>query len=206
MTREELIAKLSTIRICVVDITYTYDIGLTFNIMTPKGVISEDGYNVGMWPCLKLPITDKTRELQAKLINGDHISDSQMLEYQFCKDICTFRGIFEEHVVGGEALEKALMLIRNQLPHIDCRKDTCFAYVSLYDWNTVIVLSSTYDEFYDVFLKQWEYDYYSWEEMDDDQLEVWYAAAESENWDCLPYTDLTKENDNRKDNDRGAEQ
>ena len=32
--------------------------------------------------------------------------------------------------------------------------------------------------------------------LDDEELEQWYELAASEDWDCLPYSDATKKQDN----------
>ena len=61
MTREVILEKLSNINICVTNITYTYDIGLMFDVLSSEGVASEQGYNFSQWPCFKFPITNDFR-------------------------------------------------------------------------------------------------------------------------------------------------
>ena len=190
MTREEILAKLSAIKICVVNITYTYDIGLLFDVMTHNGVYSEGGYNVGMWPCIRLSVNDEIRDLQKRIISDEPISNEELIESDFVKELCTFRGVHGSGVVEGKALEFALSEIKKQLHILDCSGDHAFAYISLYDWDTEVALFSSYEKLQDYFIEKWGMEDSKWEDMDDEELEQWYEMAKEEDWECLPYTDV----------------
>ena len=71
MTMEDKKTKLLKVKICVVGITYTYDIGLFFSVITKDGVYFEEGYNLSMWPCIKLSINDEVRDLKKRIIKID---------------------------------------------------------------------------------------------------------------------------------------
>lgn len=191
MTREEIIAKLSTIKVCVVNITYTYDIGLLFQVLTKRGVYTEDGYNVGMWPCVKLNINNDVRDLHNRLNGGESFSDDQLIEYDFIKELCTFRDIHGYSIVGGKTLQLALSEIRKQLSVLDCSGDYVYAYISLYEWDIDVSLFPSYEKLQEYFIGKWSDLVDEWEYMEDKELEQWYEEAANEDWDCLPYEEVS---------------
>lgn len=69
MTREERIAKLSTIKVIIANPTVTYDMGMQYDILTSKGAYTDIG-NVGQWPYMKFKITNSLREIQQSIMQG----------------------------------------------------------------------------------------------------------------------------------------
>ena len=63
MERKEMLSKLSSMKVCVANVTYTYDIGIMFDLLSSEGVSSEEGYNINQWPCFKINMTEQTRVL-----------------------------------------------------------------------------------------------------------------------------------------------
>lgn len=193
MTREEIKAKLQTIKICVVNITYTYDIGLFFNVITKDGVHSEEGYNLSMWPCIKLSINDEVRDLQKRIIDGEQFSNEQLMSYRFCKELCTFRGYNESFVFSEGLLNPALEAIKQQLSKLDCSGEYAFAFVDPEQTRIEITLFSTYEKLQDYCIEKWSDWIRSWDDMNDEELEKWYYMAEGEDWECLPYVDVSQD-------------
>ena len=58
-----MLSKLSSMKVYVANVTYTYDIGIMFDLLSSEGVSSEEGYNINQWPCFKINMTEQTREL-----------------------------------------------------------------------------------------------------------------------------------------------
>lgn len=193
MTREERKAKLLAIKICVVNITYTYDVGLFFNVITKDGVHFEEGYNLSMWPCIKLSINNEVRDLQKRIIDGEQFSKEQLMSYSFCKELCTFRGYNESFVFSEEILKCALEAILQQLPKLDCSGDYAYAFVDPEQTRVEITLFSTYEKLQDYCLEKWSDRIWSWDDMNNEELEEWYKLAEYEDWESLPYVDVSRE-------------
>lgn len=195
MTREEKIAKLSTIVLCVVNLEYTYDMGLDFDIITSEGVSNNFG-NIGQWPCKKIKISDGFRRLIKDFKSGKNVTDEQMLEIDVCRYLCTY----EDMVHGTRLLEEgmltnALNIIRIQLSNINELEEYLYAYASLEEWDLDICLFSSYDELFGFMTDLWGNAEIKFEDMDDDRLNRYYDIAEENEWNCLPLQTYSLEED-----------
>ena len=191
MTMEDKKTKLLKVKICVVGITYTYDIGLFFSVITKDGVYFEEGYNLSMWPCIKLSINDEVRDLKNRIIKGEQLSKEQLMRCQFCKELCTFRGYNYSYVFSEYMLNQALEAIKQQLPKLDCSGNNAFAYIDPEQERVEITLFSSYENLREYCIEKWSSRILSWDDMDDAELDNWYNIAEKENWECLPYVDVS---------------
>ena len=191
MTRSEIILALSKINLFVANITYTYDIGLMFDVLSSDGVASEQGYNFSQWPCLKLNISEKTKVLISRLNKGEEISDEDLLGNEIFREICTFHGYHESFIVGDKVLEECLKLIREGCKHIDLTSEHFYAYVTLDEWNIQVHFFSDYKDLKSFFMEECSHlSCYTWDEMSDAELEEWYHVAEENNWEGLPYMEV----------------
>ena len=190
MTRVEMISKLSGIKACAANITYTYDIGLFFDVLCSGGVHSEQGYNIGQWPCFKLHISEETNRLISRLKEEEFIADDELLENSTIRELCTYHSYTNSWLVDGDTLAKSVSQIKDALKEIENRQDTLYAYVSLDDWNVCVAFFLTYEELQDFFMDKWSFDCRPWEDMSDEELEEWYQMAMDNDWDGIPYLEL----------------
>lgn len=194
MTRIERIAKLRTIDICVANITYTYDIGLMFDVLSSEGVASEQGCNFSQWPCFKLNISEETKVLISRLKKGEEISDDELLSNKIFREICTFHGYHETFVVGDKILVECLKQIREGSKHINFTSEYFYAYITLDDWNIQVHFFSNYKDLKSYFKEDCGHlSCYTWDEMSDEELEEWYHVAEENDWEGLPFMVINEE-------------
>lgn len=194
MTRVEQIAKLRLIDICIANITYTYDIGLMFDVLSSEGVASEQGYNFGQWPCFKLNVSEETKVLISRLKKGEEISDEELLSNKIFHEICTYHGYQKAFVVGDKVLAECLKLIREGSKFIYFTSEYFYAYVTLDDWNIQVHFFSNYKDLKSFFKESCGHlSYYTWDEMSDEELEGWYYVAEGNDWEGLPYMEINEE-------------
>ena len=192
MTRKELVAKLRTIDICVSNITYTYDIGLMFDVLSSKGASSEQGYNYSQWPCFRLNASEETKVLISRLKEDEEINDDELLSNVFVREICTCHGYHESFLVGGKVLAECLKLIREGSKQIDCSSEYFYAYITLNDWNIQVHFFSNYKDLETFFKDECSHlSCRTWDEMSDEELEGWYHIAEENDWGGVPYIEIS---------------
>lgn len=73
MTISEKINRLKQIRLIITNLTMTYDMGMEFTILTPRGADVNIG-NYGDWPAWMLEVTDYLRELHKRISNNSEIT------------------------------------------------------------------------------------------------------------------------------------
>lgn len=195
MTRDEMISKLHTISACVANITYTYDIGLVFDLLCSRGVCSETGCNIGQWPCFKLIISEETKQIVSRVKKGENVTDEELLENKVIKELCTFHSYSDSWLVEGESLARCISQIRDGLKSVCGIQDSYYAYVTLEDWNVCVAFFTTYSEMKNYFYKKWfdEDNCIAWKDMSDDEPEAWYNVAEENDWDSVPYMEINDE-------------
>lgn len=187
-----MINKLSTIDICVANITYTYDIGLMFDVLSSEGVSSEEGYNIGQWPCFKLTLSNKTKEIIYQLKNGQKIEDKCLLENKLFRELCTYHSYNGNYLVDDETLATCLDYIKTGLKEIDDQLASIYAYVSLEDWDFCLSFFPTYSEMVEFFYERWNGYCRNWEEMNNEEIEKWYNIAEENKWGGVPYMEVNE--------------
>ena len=191
MTREELLAKLSNINICVANNTYTYDIGLMFDMLTSDGAASEQGYNFSQWPCFKFSITDDFKNIVRSIKNGEEIDGDELLNNSIIKEICTIHGYNDSFVVCDETLSACIKAIIEEAKAIDDTLDSFYTYASIENWAIKVKFFSAYEDMVLFFKNECGYlDFTCWNEMSDEELEEWYNVAEENGWDGVPYMEI----------------
>ena len=195
MSREEILEKLSNINICVANITYTYDIGLMFGVLSSVGIASEQGYNFSQWPCFKFPITNDFRNLIHRIKDGKEIDDNELLSNSVFKEICTVHGHNDSFMVCDTTLTKCTRLIQEEAKVLDDTLNSFYAYVSIENWSVNLKFFSTYKDLVNYFKDECGYlSFIPWAEMNDDELEGWYQVAEENDWDGVPYMEISGNN------------
>lgn len=190
MNREELISKLSSIKVCVANITYTYDVCLFFDVLSGEGVHSEQGYNIGQWPCFKLNIPEDTSHLISRLKRGEVMTVDELLENNTIRELCTYHSYANSWLVEGDTLIKCISQVKEGLKEIEGIPNSLYAYVSLDDWNVCEAFFLTYKELQDYFLQKWNYDCKPWKDISDEELKEWYQIAEENGWEGIPYMEI----------------
>lgn len=190
MTREEKIAKLSTIHIIVANPTVTYDMGMQYDVLTGKGVYQEMG-NVGQWPYMHFPIAEGLRQLQESLKTNHTISDEDVLKNDVCKELCVYHDMWNgSYPLEGEPLKNTISLIKKELIKLNLSGNDLFVYAAVESWSQEIRMFVSYDDFCDSILADWEDSVYSYDEMGDDEIDNWYSVAEQNDWAGIPYSDF----------------
>ncbi len=193
MKREEMILKLHSIDICVVNITYTQDIGIMFDILSSRGISSDNGCNYSQWPCLKFVISEGTRSLIAKINMGKEVSDDEICRNTIFRELCSLYGYNEYPVTGNKTLETCIAQIREGLKHIDYKESYLYAYVMLYNWSVEVRFFSNYKEMESYFKEVCgDLECESWDEMSDEELDEWYKVAEDNDWEGIPYIEMNE--------------
>jgi len=191
MARGEILAKLSSINFCVANITYTYDIGLMFDVLSSVGVASEQGYNFSQWPCFKFPVTNEVRSLIHRIKDGEEIDKDELLNNSVFREICTVHVYNESFIVCDDTLAKCTKQIHNEVKVLDDTLNSFYAYVSLEDWSVSIKFFSTYNDMANYFKDECcHLSFIPWIEMNDEELEGWYQVAEKNDWDGVPYMEI----------------
>ncbi len=191
MTRSEIITELSKIHLCVANITYTYDIGLVFDVLTSDGAASEQGYNYSQWPCFKYSITDDFKNIIRRIKNDEIIDDNELLNNSIIKEICTIHGYNDSFVVCDETLVACIKAIRGEIKAIDDTLVSFYAYVSLENWNVKVKFFSTYKGITLFFKNECcHLDFTCWNEMSNEELEEWYNVAEENGFEGVPYMEI----------------
>lgn len=192
MTREVILEKLSNINICVTNITYTYDIGLMFDVLSSEGVASEQGYNFSQWPCFKFPITNDFRNLIQRIKGGEEIDDDELLSNSVFKEICTVHGYNDSFVVCDDTFTRCRKLIQEEAMALDDTLNSFYAYISLENWSVNLKFFSTYKEIEKYFKDECcHLSFIPWAELNDEELEGWYKVAEENDWDGVPYMEIS---------------
>ena len=193
MIRTEIISKLSKVTLCVANITYTYDIGLLFDVLTSKGAASEQGYNFSQWPCFKFSITDDFRNIIRRIKNGEKTDDNELLNNSIIKEICTIHGYNDSFVVCDETLAACIKAIREEIKVIDDTLDSFYVYASIENWAVKLKLFSAYEDLVLFFKGECSHlALTGWNEMSDDELEEWYNVAEENGWEGVPYMEMNE--------------
>ncbi len=191
MARGEILAKLSSINFCVANITYTYDIGLMFDVLSSVGVASEQGYNFSQWPCFKFPVTNEVRSLIHRIKDGEEIDKDELLNNSVFREICTVHVYNESFIVCDDTLAKCIKQIHKEVKVLDDTLNSFYAYVSLEDWSVSIKFFSTYNDMANYFKDECcHLSFIPWAEMNDEELEGWYQVAEKNDWDGVPYMEI----------------
>lgn len=194
MTREEMISKLSGIKVCAANITYTYDVGLFFDVLSSEGVLSTQGYNYSQWPCFKYFISDDFKTLVRRIKNGEDIDDNELLHNKIIKEICTIHEYGVSFVVCDETLAAFIKTIREEIKTIDDTQNSFYAYVSIENWDVKVKFFSAYEDMVLFFEDECSHlALTGWNEMSDEELEEWYNVAEENGWDGVPYMEINDE-------------
>lgn len=187
MTTKEKIEKLQTIKLCVVNLTLTYDMGLQFDVMTKYGVTTNIG-NVVQWPCFKIKVDKKTRALLVDLQSGKEVSDEQMMTVDFCQNFTSYTDyIHDEERFDNDKVGEILNIIREKLSHLNFKDDVLYAFVQPEDWNMVFEFFATESELKDFFIERFAIDEYQYSEMNKDEIKEYYNCAKENDWCEIPY-------------------
>jgi len=191
MTRSEIISKLSKITLCVANITYTYDIGLMFDVLTSDGAASEQGYNFSQWPCFKFSITDDFKNIVRRITNNEEIDGDELLNNSIIKEICTIHGYNDPFVVCDETLSACIKAIIEEAKTFDDTLDSFYTYASIEDWDVKVKFFSAYEDMVLFFKDECSHlSFTDWNDMSDEELEEWYNEAEENGWDGVPYMEI----------------
>lgn len=189
MTREERIAKLKAIQLCVCNLTATYDMGLQIDVLTSEGLISSIG-QYGQWPCFEFTVTNDIISLQQSLVNNEPVSDAQMLDNNIVKALCTNHDSYNgEWMVSGDLLTNALAQIKKSLIRADLSKGKSYVYVSFEGNDADIRFFASIEDLKKCFIGSLGGSY-SYDEMDDDEIEIWYENAKECQWDRFFLTEI----------------
>ena len=192
MERKEILSKLSRMKVCVANVTYTYDIGIMFDLLSSEGVSSEEGYNINQWPCFKVNMSEQTRDLFSLLKKGEQLDKNELLKNNVIKQLCTYHSYQESDLVNDELIDMCLDYIRKEVKNVDCTKEFIYVFVC-FDYIECLKLFSTYSEMEAFFFEQFNSFCRSWEEMDDEELENWYKTAEENDWEGVPLMEIKDE-------------
>lgn len=196
MIRTEIISKLSKITLCVANVTYTYDIGLFFDVLTSEGAASEQGYNFSQWPCFKFSITKDFKNIIRRIKGGEIIDDNELLNNSVIKEICTIHGYNDSFMVCDETLSACIKAIREEIKVIDDTLDSFYVYASIENWAVKVKFFSEYEDMALNFKDECSHlSFVGWDEMSDDELEEWYNVAEENDFEGVPYIKINELNE-----------
>ena len=194
MTREEILAKLSNINICVANITYTYDIGLMFDVLSSDGVAYEQGYNFSQWPCFKFSNTKDFKKIVRRIMNDEKIDGDELLNNSIIKEVCTIHGYNDSFVVCDETLSACIKAIKEEAKAIDDTLDSFYTYASIENWEVKVKFFSAYEDMVLFFKDECSHlSFTDWNDMSDEELEEWYNEAEENGWDGVPYMEINND-------------
>lgn len=193
MTREERLAKLSTIRIIVANPVSTYDMGMQFDILTGEGAYTDLG-NTGQWPYMQFKITDEIRQLRQSLLKGEYLSEDDLLRTYMCKELCIYHDLY----FGFSKLEdtirsKVLEQIKDGLKSVSLDGDMLYVYAVVQDWNQEIRIYDSYDAFCDSVIEDWAGYISPYTDMTDEEIKHWYDVAEENDWEGIPCAEYSED-------------
>ena len=189
MTREERIAKLSTIKVVMANIVATYDMGLQYDILTSRGVITDIG-NIEQWPYMKFKISQSLRDIQTSLRNGVALNDEQILEDDTCRELCSYHDMWgnSSQIEEDDLLLECVQCLRETLPNADLSGSDLFVYATVEEECDInFCFYASYDDMCDDALSVWIDNVYPYSDMDDKEIESWFNVAEESNWYGIPY-------------------
>lgn len=188
MTREETLKKLHSIRIGAQPTVITYDMGLQYEYVTPKG--HGEGFgNMGAWPafCLKNINHELLDDIKAKIQNhtltvNDLCKSDLALFYNHVFDIPRPESCIPDICDFFENLLPVMLNPNGQL-YVMC--DAC-------QWEPEAYFYSSYEELEEAFSDYYASDVEEWEYLDDEELEEWLRRTEEE-LDTIPFVILREE-------------
>ena len=178
MTREEMLEKLKQVKFCAAPTVYTMDMGIEYDYITAEGAGTCLG-RIGEWPAYRMRgiAEEQWQTIQRKL------QDATICEADFAG---TDIGVVIEslHSVYGDMYDKyydnpsetyaGLTELPAILPeYFYCRFD-------IRAWGEKPDFFADRDEFLEAFRDAYCYDVVPWEEMEDEDLEMWLARTEDD--------------------------
>lgn len=186
MERKKLLEKLHAIKLCVANLTVTYDMGLEFTTMTSQGVSIQMG-NIGQWPCFKVHVDDELDGIIKRLGDGNNVENKEILSTSFGKTMTTYSNYIEnEYSFDDSKANEIVDVLKDKLSRLKCNGREFYAYASTEDWNMIFEVFATEDELEDFFLSVWGANDETYDAMDDDDISEWYDIAEENGWNNLP--------------------
>lgn len=186
MERKEKLEKLHAIKLCVANLTVTYDMGLEFTTMTSQGVSTQMG-NIGQWPCFKVHIDEELDGIMKRLKNGDEVENEEFLSTSFGKAMTTYSNYIEnEYSFDDEKSNEIADILKEKLSQLKYIGDRFYIYASTEDWNMTFEVFATESELEDYFLSVWGTNDETYDAMGDDEISEWYDVAEDNGWHNLP--------------------
>ena len=181
MTTEEKRKRLKQIDFCLIGITATYDLGLEFHFLNPKGETINIG-NYSYIPFSVLPVTDEIKNLQKLLQQGFHISLSDLKRCEFITDLCSAYDIYrgETDVLEDADLYECINQICKQITNIEL-KNNIYAFRELNSWSSKeVILFNNEEELVKCVKEQMtsEGDEYLYDNMTDEDIDNCYKALQ----------------------------
>lgn len=197
MERNEMLKKLREVKAITTNMVATYDMGMQFDVMTSTGVCTNFG-NVGNWPCYKLPITSEVIALKERVVKGDDITSSEVLDVEVFKDLLSYTNSFQgsSWVVEGKTLETCIANLLSELKALDTNREAFYAYADLEEWSEHdIKIFTEYEDLCKYFGEVFGTDDELYEDMDDEELKYAYETAEEEGWNSVAFKNFMPEDD-----------
>ena len=186
MERQEQLERLHAIKLCVANLTVTYDMGLEFTTMTSKGISTQMG-NIGQWPCFEVHVDDKLSSIINTLRNGDDVENEEFLSTSFGKAMTTYSNYIEnEYSFDDEKSNEIADILKEKLSQLKYIGDRFYVYASTEDWNMTFGVFATESELEDFFISIWGTNDEIYDAMDDDEVAEWSDVAEENEWHYLP--------------------
>lgn len=182
MTTKEKLKKLQSIKVCVTNMVFTYDMGLQFDVMTKNGVTTHFGC-FEQWPCFMIKMDEKTRKLLDDLRLGKDVTNEEMTATDFCRNLTSYHG----DQLEGDKVEKILDAIRESLRNFQYAGDVFYAFVLPEDYYMIFKFFATKAEIEDYFVENYGSGDYLYTEMDEDEISQYYDCAEEYGWGGMPY-------------------
>lgn len=183
MTREEKIDKLKTIKLCITNLTATYDMGLEFTILTSIGGEVNIG-NIGNWPIGIINVTPELISLKRKISQGEKISIKDLENVDQLSYLITYNSTPSDtrRRVDEDLISNVINELTSLLSKVELHNKKIYVYSTLESWDCELKLFESYEQLEDFILKQWGGDVVFYEDMDDKQLDYYYKAAEEEDF------------------------
>lgn len=187
MTREEKIAKLKTVKLIIPNLSFSYDMGLAYNILTSEGAAYTNGLE--WWPISKRRVSAALRRVHAKVLSGEQIKAKEV------RNLKVFRRLFAPYTswygyttsIDEEEKEKYLSLVREQMSKLKLENNLIYSYME--DEGRDLHLFDNYNDLEDFVIETLGYGITKYEDMDEKQLSYFYGCAEDEGWcNTMPFT------------------
>ena len=188
MTRDEMLTRLSGIRIAAQPTVITYDMGLQYEYVTPEG--HGEGFgNMGEWPVYRLQgvSIELMKHVQLKVREGtlsvEDLGDTDLR-------------CFYDNVIGSGRPASCIPTICDFFETIlsidQLHEDTLFVLCDAGQWKPSAYFFGTYEDLENAFVDNYVTYIEKWSDMKNEDLELWLERTENE-LDSIPFVILYNE-------------